>query len=148
MILIKPDEVEKYMERTFESDFHGGVAITSDELLYLNKINAKNFSYRVCKEHLYTVSNGLLFQKNSYLIGAFDRIILRLHSNGLLNYWIKKYIDSSYYNVKELPQMPSKLSLNHLLGSFQIWLSGILIALFSFIFELIYFKIQNIQNSN
>jgi hypothetical protein len=118
--------------------------ITSDELLYLNKINAKNFTYRVCNDKLFTINNGILFQKNSYLIDAFDLAISHLQSNGLLNYWIKKYIDSNYYNVKDAKdaRMPEKLTLSQLLGSFQMWFCGMIIASIAFMLEIIYFKIQ------
>lgn len=116
--------------------------ITSDELLYLNKINAKQFTYRVCKEHLYTVNNGLLFQQNSYLIEAFNRVISYLQSNGLINYWISKYIDTKYYDVKDPAKRPQRLTIHQLYGSFQMLFFGLFAATVCFVAESIYKKIR------
>lgn len=140
---IKPDEADDYKRRTFDPDFRAGYVITTDELLYLNKINANHFTYRVCKEHLYTVNNGLLFQKNSYLIEAFNKAILNLQSNGLIDYWISNYIDVSYLNVKEKKKSAEKLTIHQLSGSFQLWLVGLLIASICFILEIIFEKYHN-----
>jgi hypothetical protein len=135
---IAPDEADYYKQRTFDPDFRGGFVITSDELLYLNKINVNQFTYRICKERLYTVHNALLFQPNSFLIEAFDRVILQLQSNGLIDYWISEYIDVSYYNVKEAKKSAQKLTFHQLNGTFQMLFIGLLIASFTFIGEQIY----------
>lgn len=116
--------------------------ITSDELLYLNKINAKQFTYHVCKEHLFTVNNGLLFQQNSYLIEAFDGVILKLQSNGLINYWISKYIDTKYYHVKELRKHPERLTIHQLYGTFQMLFLGLMASTVFFLVEVIYKRLQ------
>ncbi|KAG5684044.1 hypothetical protein PVAND_013296 [Polypedilum vanderplanki] len=145
IIIIKPSEDAYYKAKTFDPNFRGGFSITSDELLYLNKLNVANFTYRVCKEHLYTVNNGLLFQNDSFLIEAFDRIIIQLQSNGLINYWITKYIDTSYFDIKKADRIPEQLTLSHLLGSFQMWLCGIILATGSFIIEVIYYKIKKVE---
>lgn len=140
---IAPDEADYYKQRTFDPDFRGGFVITSDELLYLNKINANRFTYRVCKEHLYTVHNGLLFQRNSYLIEAFDRAILKLQANGLIDYWISEYIDVSYYNVKELKKNAQKLTFHQLNGTFQMLFIGLFIASITFVCEHIYSRFRH-----
>lgn len=114
--------------------------ITSDELLYLNKINAKQFTYRVCKERLFTVNNGLLFQKNSYLIEAFNRVMSHLQSNGLIDYWISKYIDTSYYDVKEPGKQAQRLTIHQLYGTFQMLCFGLFASTICFIAEVLYMK--------
>lgn len=125
-----------------DPDFKGGFMITSDELLYLNKINANQFTYRVVKEHLFTVNNGLLFQKNSYLIEAFNEVISQLQSNGLIDYWISKYIDTSYFDVKETGKQAQKLTINQLYGSFQLLFYGNCASFMCLICEVIYKKYQ------
>jgi hypothetical protein len=142
LVVIDPNEDAYYKAKTFDPHFRGGFVITSDELLYLNKINARNFTYRVCKERLYTVNNGLLFRNDSFLIEAFDRIIVQLQSNGLINYWITKYIDTSYFDVKRPTRQPEQLTLGQLLGSFQMWLCGLACAIGCFAIEVIWYKIK------
>jgi hypothetical protein len=138
LVMIKPSEDAHYKAKTFDPEFKGGFPITSDELLYLNKVNVQNFSYRVCKEKLYTFHNALLFQNDSFLIEAFDRMIIQLQSNGLINYWITKYIDTSYFDIKKSASPPEKLTLSQLLGSFQMWLCGVALAAATFAIEVIY----------
>lgn len=142
IVQIKPEEEEKYKRKTLDPDFKGGFVITSDELLYLNKINANQFTYHVCKEHLYTVNNGLLFQQNSYLIEAFNRVISYLQSNGLINYWISEYIDTKYYDVKLLRKSPQRLTIDQLNGSFQMLLIGLSASTVCLISEVFYKKIR------
>lgn len=144
-MIIEPKEDAYYKAKTFDPNFRGGFPITSDELLYLNKINVANFTYRVCNEHLYTVNNGLLFQNDSFLIDTFDRIIIQLQSNGLINYWISKYVDTRYLNIKETSRQPSQLTLSQLIGSFQMLLCGFALAAASFFIEVIYFKIKRVE---
>lgn len=148
-VQIKPEDVEKYKRKTLDPYFKGGFMITSDELLYLNKINANQFTYHVCKEHLYTVNNGLLFQQNSYLIEAFNRIISHLQSNGLINFWISKYIDEQYYDVKEPGKKAQRLTIHQLYGSFQMLFFGLLASITLFIFEIIHkkFRKRKIENT-
>ncbi len=130
------------MKKTLSSKFKGGYLLSSEKLLYVNKINAKNYTFRVLKEHLYTVNIGLLFKKDSYLIEAMNRVISKLQTNGLIHYWISKYIDEKYYNVKQPPKQAQKLTIDQLYGSFQMLFFGLFVSFISFLVEIIYTKIK------
>lgn len=140
-VIIKPEQADDYKRKTFDPNYHGAFVITTDELLYLNKINAKKFTYRACKEQLYTVNNGLLFQKHSFLVEAFNKAILQLQANGLINYWISKYIDNVYLNVPEPRKPAQKLTIHQLHGTFQMLVAGHLLSAFCFTVEILFKKI-------
>lgn len=108
-----------------------------DEIVHLNKQNVKKFTFHVCKEHIFMAQVAVFFQKNSYLKDAFDQKIKLLKANGLINYWLSRYIDYNYINVKVPSKGPEKLIINQMLGAFQILFYCLLFSCFMFIFELI-----------
>lgn len=108
-----------------------------DEVVYHNRLNVKNFTLRVMKEEVSMGPVAILFQKNSYLKDAFNQKMKLLKSNGIINYWISKYIDSSYSRAKQSRKTPEKLNVQQLLGGFKICFYGLCIATVSFILELL-----------
>lgn len=121
--------------KTLNSNFKGGVIVSMDEVFHLNKLNIRNFTFRVMREHLMMAQVAILFQKNSFLKEAFDRKMKLLKSNGLINYWISQYIDYSYSNVKTSKRAPEKLNVQQLLGGFKICFFGLCLASVCFILE-------------
>lgn len=134
-----PDaKLEEYRQRTLDSSFKGAVIASLDEIVYLNKMNVKNFTFRVCREPIFMAQVAIFFQKSSYMKEAFDQKIKLLKSNGLINYWISKYIDYSYLNVKQPKKGPERLNLSQLLGGFKVWMFGLCFSLLSFILEFLF----------
>lgn len=130
-------EVEAYRMKTLNPNFRGGVIASMDEVVYHNRLNIKNFTFRVMKEEVFMAQVAILFQKNSYLKDAFDQKMKLLKSNGLINYWISQYIDYSYSRVKKTNKAPEKLNVQQLVGGFKICFYGLCIATISFILELL-----------
>lgn len=123
---------------TLNSDFKGGVCSTMDEVLYLNKLNHKNFTYRVLPEYLYWFNNVIYFRKNSPFIKAFDEKISLFKSAGLIEFWVSKYLDVAYLNFKETSKAPRKFNIEQLEGGLRLWIYGCLISSLVFIFEYMY----------
>ena len=130
-----------------DSNFNGVVGCSLDEVLYLNSLNYKTSTYKVCKEHLFTLQAVLLFQKNFYLVNAIDKTISELKAAGLVHFWISKYIDPKFLsNLKPVQDSgPKKLSVNHLLGGFEVWLCGLIAASVLFAYELIVVKFNRMR---
>lgn len=123
-----------------DSNFNGVVGCSLDEVIYLNRLNYKTFTYKVCKEHLLSLQAVLLFQKNFYLLNAVDKTISELKAAGLVHHWISKFIDPKFLSILQPDPGPKKLSVNHLLGGFEVWLCGLIAASILFAFELIIFE--------
>lgn len=120
-----------------DSNFNGVVGCSLDEVLYLNSLNYKTFTYKVCKEHLLSLQAVLLFQKNFYLLNAIDKSISELKAAGLVHFWISKYMNPKFSRILQPDPGPKKLSVNHLLGGFEVWLCGLIAASVLFSYELI-----------
>lgn len=124
--------------------FNGVVGCSLDEVLYLNSINYKNFTFHVCKEYLFTLQAVLLFQKNFYLVNAIDKTISELKAAGLVYHWISKYINPKFLRILQPNFGPKKISVNQLLGGLEVWLCGLIAASVLFACELLVFKFKSL----
>jgi hypothetical protein len=113
---------------------------STDEVLYLNKLNHKNFTYKVLKEKIINVPTVFYLKKGSYLTEIINEKINIFKSTGLIDYWIKKYLDPKYFKVKEGEKGPTKLVFKELLGTFQLYSVGIVLSTLAFIYEMIKFR--------
>lgn len=116
-----------------------------DDVLYINKINYKNFHYRVLNEYLFTAQSCWGFPKNSWLIESFNEKIGMLAENGLTDFLIWKYQDPQYLHIKEKKHGPRKLNISQLYGGFQVLFGGLSFSLLLFILEHISWKCKGIQ---
>ena len=136
-----PDkEVESYQQKTLNSNFKGAFLVSLDEVIHYNKQNVKSSKFLICKENVYTVQIVMFFQKSSYLKKTFDEKILLLQENGCMSYWLTKYLNPSYVNIKDPAKSPEKLNVNQLLGCFQVFAFFISISIIFFFLELLFYK--------
>lgn len=106
--------------------------------MYLNKLNHKHFTYRVLPDYLYSFNNGIYFRKNSPFVKAFDEKISLLKAAGLIEFWVSKYLDILYLNVKVSSKAPRKLNIEQLEGGFRLWIYGCLASFITFAIENVY----------
>lgn len=123
--IISFKEFPKYQEKLLDPSFKGGVTASLEEVLHLNKLNAKNFTYQVCEESILSIPIGIIFPKNSFLSRVFNEKLRLLKANGLIGYWLGKYIDMSYFNVKKPYEGPKALTVEHFKGCFLILIIGL-----------------------
>lgn len=64
----------------------------------------------------------------------------RLKEAGLLNFWISKYIDYKYINMREPRTGPKIMNVYELMGILEIWFMGILLSSFVFVMEWFWFR--------
>lgn len=104
-------------------------------VLWINKQNYKNFTYKVCKEYIFMSQFGIYFTKHSHLVGAFNEKIRALKPTGITNIWMTKYLDYKYLNIKEAAVGPQMLDFTELSGGFQVWAGGLIFAGTIFLIE-------------
>lgn len=56
--MIAPGDLKPMMNNTLDDTFKGGVMITLSELLYRNKVNYKEFLYKICKVGCISLKNN------------------------------------------------------------------------------------------
>lgn len=134
-VVIKLTNVDDYRDKTLDPQFKGAVFNYLSQVLYLNQLNYKTFTYRICKEKFTTSQILFYFQKDFYLLDDFNHFMAALHQSGLINYWRSKFIDVRFSNIKEVPA-PASLTFFRLLGSVQVWTVGIALGALVFAVEL------------
>lgn len=112
------------------------------DVLYRNKKTHKEFVVQICKEQLMTVNIVMYFPKNSFLRETFNRKLSDFSTAGIINYWVKKFADPRFLNVKIGNTEQQKLSVLKLSGVFNIWLIGLGISFFVFLIEFSVGKIK------
>lgn len=133
---------------TLNSDNKIAVIASFDQIVHINKLNLNNFTLHVCKENIFMVQVVIFLQKNSFLKEAFDQKITMLKTNGLINFWISKYMTYSYL-VQEPPiKGPEKLNFDQVHGAFQVWFACLLVSVLFFILELLIYKLKRAQAPN
>ncbi|CRL04599.1 CLUMA_CG017667, isoform A [Clunio marinus] len=114
-------------------------AVTSsfEQILYFNKMNYKTMTLTVCKEYLFTFQYGIYMRKNSYLEQAFNKQISSYKTSGLIDFWASFFIDMKFFNMKMSYDGPRKLSIEQLLGGFELLFFGYVIGFIIYIFEIL-----------
>jgi hypothetical protein len=146
--VIKDSQVEQLQQRTLDASFKGAVTSSLDEVLYLNMLNHRNFTYRVLPEYLYSFNIVIYFQRNSPYLRAFDEKMSLFKSAGLIDYWVSRYLNAAYLNMPEQVSEPKKLNLTQLRGGFQLWLMGCGVSFAIFVAEVIRGRIFSLSLMN
>ena len=101
-------------------------------------------SYNVLNEIVLTVPTVFYMRKNSHLTNIINQKIDDLLSNGLINYWISKYLDEKYLRLKAQDGGPDVLNLDELYGAFQLLVIGLICSFISFIVEVLRTRINRL----
>lgn len=120
---------------TLDPNYKGAVVSSNQEITHLNKMYHRHFAYTACNEPILGTPAVFYMQKNSYLTEVINEKIDELKSNGLISFWISQYLDPKYLHVKKEEGEPRKLSVSELMGTFQLFLFGILCATICFVSE-------------
>jgi hypothetical protein len=125
----------EYREKTLDSSFKGGVVGTSDFVIYLNKLNFGNFSYKILDEFVDMVPIVIYFRKHSNLDKAFNKKLEMLKSSGLVEYFTNNFMNQKYLRIKDEPQGPKTLTVKTLSGGLQLVIFGWLTSIAVFTYE-------------
>lgn len=106
------------------------------QILYLNNINRKNFTYIVAKEIFVTNQLVFYFQSNHYLAEGFSKKIYALHESGLIQKLAKKYMDPHIIRSQQASKKPAEpLGFTQLSGIFSVWACLLLLSTVAFLVE-------------
>ena len=133
--IIKYKVYNEYRKKTLNPSFKGAVATDMMNVAYFNKLHHKNKTLKMCKQYVFSAPLVFYFTKNFYLVKEFSLMTIYLKEAGVIGKWYSNFVEKKFEDFKEPKQGPRKLSFNHLLGGFQIYLFGILISAFVFGFE-------------
>lgn len=136
-VIIKLSEQEYFRHMTLDPSFNGAVFNYLTQVLYINQLHHKEFSYRICKD-LFTNNQMIFyFQKDFYLLNEFNGMITALHENGVIKFWRSKYVDSRYTNRNDDSIGPTPLRFYHLRGCFELFTGGLIICVSVFSLEML-----------
>lgn len=122
-----------------DPSFKGVVVFTLASFQYYNNLKENDFVFELCKQTLIRAPVVLYFQKGSFLKDVFNEKLDQLINAGLVEYWHKTFLRRGTEKTKEGPKV---LSMNHLIGIFQIYGIGCSVAFMVFIVE----KFKTIRN--
>lgn len=128
------------MKKLKSSSFKGVFIASSNEVLFSNQKRYFDFKYKACKEIFVTMSIVMYFRKNFFLTQAINHVISNLESGGLIEHWHFNYIDKKFSQTDKNQNDAKQITVEHLLGCFQLWGVGCLIAFTCFIIEIIRFS--------
>lgn len=147
-VVVNSTTIELRKRQTVEPTFKGAVTSSIEQILYFNKMNYKNMTLTVCKEYLFTFQYGIYFRKNSYLEEVFNNKISILKSSGLIDFWASDYISSKFLNIKLRDASPRKLSIEQLMGGFEVLFIGFSVGSAILLCELVSkcLRLRRLQN--
>lgn len=121
----------------YDPSFKGAFARSLVKALYYNKINPKINRFQICKEVFLTIPAVFHTRKNFYLLEEIDERIVELKTAGLINHWIRRYIDPNLMAHQEDLDEPKVLTFHDLTACFHILVIGYVASLIAFFCELI-----------
>ena len=134
-VIINLAEVDKYSMMTLDPEFKGVVFQYVTNALYINQINHKNFTLKICRESLMTNHLVFYFRKGFYLYKEVNEKIRMFKQSGIINFFTTRYADNKFKNTGNDNEGPSQLTVNHFIGIFQLWAFGLFVSTILFISE-------------
>jgi len=127
------------MNQTLDSSFNGTVVIPHVTVIFDNvhrfKTPGKQL-FRTCREKFLTLSSVIFTQKYFFLMDALNEKIRWLQENGLIQLWNSEIIGKDLQDAVVITG-PKVLRIRHLIGVFQIWSCGCLIAFVALLCEML-----------
>lgn len=107
------------------------------KISYFNQVNFYNFTFEICNERFLSSPVVIYYPKRFYLVDAIDKKLGQLKAGGLIEYWQLLYLKNQKSGYGKLHHGPKKLTMNHLIGSFQILFGLNCLAFVLFVVECI-----------
>lgn len=136
------EKFEGYMMNITNGSLHKA-AFTASRPLSVYLSNMFKYEYKISKKSIINVPIVMYFQKESSLVNVFDIKLGRILNAGLVEFWQRQ--STSKKTDRTVVQL-KVLSIEHLSGTFQIWLAGCFITFLTFVFELLQIKISRLVN--
>lgn len=118
------NEIEDYRRKTLNPTFRGVVFTYLTQVLYMNYIHSKNFTYLVAQERFLTNQVVFYLQRGHFLTEKINSKIDMMLQSGLIEQLRSKYVDLVFLQHRKSSEPPSALSLSKLSAIFWLWLFG------------------------
>lgn len=109
---------------------------------YFNLVNSPNQRLGFTKDRLFMYCPAFFFSKKSTLKVVFNEELGKLRESGVIEHWIKKYVDGR--KIKPI-QAPIKLKIFNIFAAFEICIVMYFISFIIFILELLSVKYYRIK---
>lgn len=109
---------------------------------YLNQISPRNAQNMICKDVFMTIPVVAYAKRDFYLIDTINEKIELLTSAGLIDFWHYQTIRRELLNAKVV-RTPEVLTLNQMMGCFQILVIGWIFGFIAMLSEIISNKFGN-----
>ncbi|XP_053699473.1 uncharacterized protein LOC128746451 [Sabethes cyaneus] len=121
--IIPAERIHHFDDAIRNGHLRGARISNYEKILYDNARLPDGRKFRILKQRLYNYALSVGLRLNSCLTKPFDDKILKLNANGLVQAWVKHYVDEKYAAVVDLPgaadERRRKLNLEQLVGAFQ-----------------------------
>lgn len=146
VIYLIPNE-EKYMKKINGTQISGtkeSVLSTEYHIFYMNRRDKRIQLLRPARPDLAVLNIAMFLPKQSILTRVFSIYISLLSANGLVQKSINHYFDRNYMSaVSDVLDEMKPFTLDDVWGIFQLLISGLVIATFVLLIEIIYYKLFN-----
>jgi hypothetical protein len=113
--------------------------------IFLAANQAAGFNHVLCKEVFTTMSIVMYFRKDLYLQPAIDETISKFQAGGLIEHWHMNSIYGLQRSLKVGSNEPRKMTINHLLGCFEVWAFGMVLGLGCFLIEKLFRIVESVR---
>lgn len=133
-IYIERYQLEKLNGDLLDSEFKGGLLSSEEHTAYLNAEVFPDKYFHCADEVVSTFNLCIYMHRQSCLSEEINQYILSFKSTGLLDAWVKKFVDRKY--LKERVTSEPKVLVNEqLLGTYEVLVFGLLLASLVFLLE-------------
>lgn len=137
-------ETTLYLKRLQTSpSFKGAILYSLSITLYHNQKNSQDLQYNICDETLLIIPTVMYVRKHFYLLESLNGKVEQMKAAGLTNFWHFQELNRQSL-IGKASNYPVVLTLNRLMGCFEVYLFGCFISFTVFIFEVILIKLKQV----
>lgn len=136
MRIIGRSEIAGVRENILDAEFKGALLSSEEHVAFSNKAGFPDKFFHHTNEVFFVFNLVIFLHRQSCLTEEINRYILNFGSNGLLDKWMREFVDDSYLNER-IVSTPKKLEFEQLLGSFELLAIGLALSGIVFVFEVL-----------
>jgi hypothetical protein len=139
--VIKRVDLTNIKNNIMDSDYKGALLTSKEHVAWLNKKSSPEIFYHFTEEVVSVFNLCIYMHRQTCLARSVNENIIKLTNSGLMESWMKAYVDTSYLKLRK-DEQPKELSIEKLVGAYKLLIYGLAISLSVFIVELICVRIQ------
>ncbi|XP_055611306.1 uncharacterized protein LOC129757928 [Uranotaenia lowii] len=147
IVLIRDDQVEPIRNAIRNGTISQAATMVWHEYVLYHNHNGQSqldgFRYHMLQEHLYAYTITVYMRKDSFLRVPFNRALVALSSTGMIQYWMERYAPRKL--KKPVNRGHQKLTVWHLMGTFDLLFAGLALASVVFVLEMLSKQLRRLQ---